>query len=120
MSSNLFNISYNGKFKDISIEELRDSFEYNSDTKNSNIFLFKSELPALVSIVKRFALYFVSFICLFFPYFFLKLTSLSFISNKFFILLFNFSSFSLIFLFFLLLLLYILNSFFTLRKLNSK
>jgi len=119
MSTNLFNIDFKGKYKDISVEELRYNFEFNVDTKNSNIFLFKSEIPAMVSIIKRFALYFVSIISIFFSYFFTTFVNLSFISNKFFIILVNFSFFTLIFLLFLILLLYLLNSYFTMKNLGS-
>lgn len=109
MSFSLFNIKYKGKYDKIVSKTLNEIFEYNIDTNNGNIFLFKSEFPALLSIVKRFALYFIAFFLIIFPYFFL-------IGGHFFVFLFNFFIISVIFLIFLLLLLYVLNSFFTLRK----
>lgn len=71
MSTNkLFKISYIGKYVDTSIKELVNFFEYNSNSHNNNIFIFLAYVPAVLSIVKRFALYMLSiiFVLFFFIY----------------------------------------------------
>jgi len=112
MDFKLFNVEFKGFLNDFSKDELRDSFEYNTNTNNSNIFLFRSEIGAMVSIIKRFAVYFVA--VLFLSSYFFNAVFLFVLENSFFIPIVYFVFFILVFLLFLLVILYILNSFFTL------
>jgi len=107
----LFNINFIGTFKDISVKSLKNDFEYNLNSNNYNMFIFRNELPALVSIIKRFSLYLI-IVLLFTIVFLLTCTSYSLFS----IVIIKFIVGVFIFLNFLLIIFYSLNSYFVNKK----
>ena len=82
--NNCYNLVFNGIFKNNGKDCLIKKFESNFDSYNLNLFLFKAEFPAMVSILKRIVLYYFSIIFLFFSY---VISKTIFIDNFFFFIL---------------------------------